>query len=106
VLENGPDTVSDTGGLDTATSTINRSLLTAGLTTVENLTLVNVAAALTGTGNNLANVITGNNFNNTLTGGVGNDNLRGNSGNDTLIGGAGVDTETGGAGNDFFVLNA
>src|SRR5262249_25154172 len=75
-------------------------------TTVENLVLVNVAAALTGTGNNLNNVITGNNFNNTLTGGIGNDALRGGGGSDVLVGGVGVDTPTGGAGHDFFPLNA
>ena len=69
MLENGADAVSDAGGIDTATSTISRSLAAGGLTAVENLTLVNVATALNGTGNNLNNVITGNNFNNTLSGG-------------------------------------
>ena len=66
VLENGADAVSDAGGIDTATSTVSRSLAVGGLTAVENLTLVNVATALNGVGNNLNNVITGNNFNNTL----------------------------------------
>ena len=75
MLENGADAVSDAGGIDTATSTISRSLAVGGLTAVENLTLVNVATALNGTGNNLNNVITGNNFNNTLSGGDGNDTL-------------------------------
>ena len=91
VLENGADAVSDAGGIDTATSTISRSLAVGGLTAVENLTLVNVATALNGTGNNLNNVITGNNFNNTLSGGNGNDTLRGGLGADTLIGGLGND---------------
>ena len=91
VLENGADTVSDAGGIDTATSTISRSLAVGGLTAVENLTLVNVATALNGIGNNLNNVITGNNFNNTLSGGNGNDTLRGGLGADTLIGGLGND---------------
>ena len=91
MLENGADAVSDAGGIDTATSTISRSLAVGGLTAVENLTLVNVATALNGTGNNLNNVITGNNFNNTLDGGVGNDTLRGGLGADTLIGGLGND---------------
>ena len=105
MLENGADAVSDAGGIDTATSTISRSLAVGGLTAVENLTLVNVATALNGTGNNLNNVITGNNFNNTLSGGNGNDTLNGGSGNDILYGGAGNDTLTGGAGNDNFVFN-
>jgi serralysin len=122
VLENGVDGIIDTGGVDTATSTVSRSI--APYATLDNLTLVNVAAALSGTGNNLANTITGNNFNNTLNGGngndrlngglgndsliggVGNDVLNGSTGNDTLTGGAGVDTLTGGANNDFFVFNA
>jgi Ca2+-binding RTX toxin-like protein len=122
VLENGADGIVDTGGVDTATSTVSRSI--AAYATLDNLTLVNVAAALAGTGNNLANIITGNNFNNTLNGGngndrlngglgsdnliggVGNDVLNGGNGNDTLTGGVGVDTLTGGANNDFFVFNA
>ena len=104
MLENGADTIIDSGGIDTVTSTISRSI--AGYATIENLTLLNVAAALTGTGNDLANIITGNDFNNTLTGGLGTDTLQRRAGNDTLIGGAGIDTLTGGAGNDFFVFNA
>ena len=104
VLENGADAVADSGGVDTITSTISRSI--AGYTTVERLTLVNVATALAGTGNNLANIIVGNNFANTLTGGLGADILSGGNGNDKLVGGAGIDTLTGGLNNDIFVFNA
>jgi Ca2+-binding RTX toxin-like protein len=104
VLENGADTVSDAGGIDTATSTVSRSI--AGYTTVERLTLVNVATALNGFGNNLANTIVGNNFANTLSGGLGADILSGGNGNDRLIGGAGIDTLSGGLNNDIFVFNA
>ena len=104
VLENGADTVVDSGGVDTITSTVSRSL--AGYTTVERLTLVNVATALAGTGNNLANTIVGNNFANTLSGGLGADILSGGIGNDKLVGGAGIDTLTGGLNNDIFVFNA
>jgi Ca2+-binding RTX toxin-like protein len=104
VLENGFDAIVDSGGVDTVTSTVSRSI--AGYAAVENLTLVNLAAALNGIGNNLGNVITGNNFNNTLVGGYGNDALGGGIGNDVLVGGVGVDTLTGGPGNDFFVFNA
>jgi Ca2+-binding RTX toxin-like protein len=122
VLENGADAIVDTGGVDTVTSTISCSI--AGYTTVERLTLVNVATALAGTGNNLANVIIGNNLanalsgglgndslagglgNDTLNGGVGNDNLNGGLGNDRLFGGTGIDTLNGGLNNDTFVFNA
>ena len=105
VLENGADGVSDLGGIDSATSTISRSLAVGGLTAVENLTLANFATALNGVGNNLNNAITGNNFNNTLAGGNGNDTLKGGLGADTLIGAAGNDMLVGGAGNDFLVFN-
>lgn len=104
-LENAADKVSDTGGTaDLVTSTITRSLLAAGLTTIENLTLL--SGNINGTGNNLANVITGSVGANVLAGGIGNDTLRGMNGNDTLAGGAGIDTLAGGGGNDFFLFNA
>lgn len=61
----------------------------------ENLTLTGTAA-LSGTGNALANVLTGNAAGNALDGGAG---------NDTLDGGGGVDTLTGGAGNDRFITD-
>ena len=102
-LENGADAVSDSGGIDTITSTVNRNL--GGYAAIENLTLVNVTTATTGTGNSLNNVITGNNFANTLSGAAGNDTLVGGAGNDVLYGGAGKDTLTGGAGYDYFVFN-
>jgi Ca2+-binding RTX toxin-like protein len=60
---------------------------------VENLTLTG-AAAISGSGNTLNNVITGNS---------GNNSLNGAGGNDTLIGGAGADLLTGGVGVDVFV---
>lgn len=60
---------------------------------VENLQLV--GAAVSGTGNKLANVITGSSLDNILDGG---------SGNDTLKGGAGADQLTGGTGSDRFVF--
>jgi len=58
---------------------------------VENLTLTG-AAALSGTGNSLGNVLTGNSGTNVLNGGAGNDVLNGGAGADTLLGGAGSDT--------------
>lgn len=60
---------------------------------VENLTLTG-AAAISGTGNTLNNVLTGNAAANTLTGGAGNDALNGGAGADTLLGGAGDDFYT------------
>jgi serralysin len=120
VLGNGSDIVQDTGGADTITTTITRSL--ASFAAIENLTLV--SGNIGGTGNGLANVITGSSGNNALDGGVGDDRLVGGLGNDaliggigldrligglggdTLIGGIGLDTLTGDANNDFFVFNA
>ncbi len=78
----------DSGGNDTVTSTISRSLNGHGF--VENLTLLG-SSAINGTGNVLANVITGNGAANTLSGLGGNDKLLGGRGNDTLTGGAGAD---------------
>ena len=62
---------------------------------VENLTLTG-SSGLSGTGNELNNVLTGNTGANTLTG---------NGGNDTLNGGAGADSMTGGAGDDGYVVD-
>jgi Ca2+-binding RTX toxin-like protein len=79
----------------------------------ENLTLTG-AAAVTGTGNDKANVILGNSGANVLSGlgendspagAAGNDSLDGGAANDTLDGGAGADNLTGGAGNDTYVLD-
>jgi Ca2+-binding RTX toxin-like protein len=66
---------------------------------VENLTYTG-AAAFTGTGNALDNLIIGGNGNDVLNGVVGNDTLNGGNGNDNLNGGAGLDVLVGGAGND------
>ncbi|MCW7541635.1 calcium-binding protein [Aquabacterium sp. A7-Y] len=84
------------GGVDRVISTISDTLDA----NVENLTLSNVASALNGTGNTLANQISGNGFNNVLFGLDGNDSLSGSSGNDTLVGGNGADALSGGSGND------
>jgi hypothetical protein len=68
---------------------------------VENLTLAG-AAAISGTGNALANVISGNAAANTIDGGAGNDTISGGDGNDALTGGSGADRLTGGLGADSF----
>jgi serralysin len=79
------ESIADSSGTDTITSTISRSL--AGYPAVENLMLLG-SGAINGTGNALANVITGNGAANRLDGGIG------------------IDTLTGGAGPDSFVFNA
>ena len=94
MLANGADSVTDTAGIDTITSTITRSLASFGA--IEKLTLLGTAA-INGTGNGLANTITGNAAANKLDGGAGNDILDGGLGNDRLIGGGG---------NDTFVINS
>src|SRR4030065_278050 len=83
---------SSTGGTDTVLSSVTWTLGS----NLENLTLTG-SSALSGTGNDLDNILTGNSGNNTLTG---------NAGNDTLDGGSGSDTMRGGVGNDTYVVNA
>ncbi len=63
---------------------------------VEQLELVNGAGHISGTGNELDNLITGNAENNFITGLGGNDTLNGGDGDDTLNGGSGNDTIDGG----------
>lgn len=66
---------------------------------IENLTLMG-SAALSGTGNGLANTMTGNGAANILSGEAGNDYLFGLGGDDFLLGGLGIDNLDGGAGID------
>src|SRR4029077_14931524 len=90
-------------GIDTVKSSASFDL---GLNSnIENLTLVAGAGDITGTGNELNNVITGNEGNNVLSGGDGNDTLSGGLGNDTLDGGAGADKMSGGLGDDTYVVD-
>jgi Ca2+-binding RTX toxin-like protein len=111
-LVNGSPTVIDAAGIDTITSTKDRSLMS--FAAIENLTLVG-SAAIDGTGNGRGNTITGNGAVNVLRGGLGNDSLNGGAGNDVLDGaagndlldgGVGNDRLNGGAGNDTFVINS
>ncbi|HEX5360789.1 MAG TPA: hypothetical protein VFW49_06855, partial [Fluviicoccus sp.] len=62
---------------------------------VENLTLTGTGA-LSGTGNDLGNMLTGNTGSNILTG---------LAGNDTLIGGGGMNTLAGGSGDDHYYVD-
>ncbi|WP_270938055.1 beta strand repeat-containing protein [Falsiroseomonas oryzae] len=81
-------------GFDTVRTALNWTL---GIN-LEGLVLL--PGALTGTGNNLDNLIEGNALSNTLTGNAGNDTLRGGAGDDTARGGNGNDRLEGGPGND------
>jgi len=102
VVDNVGDVVIEAAaaGTDTIQSSISLSLSVAGRFDVENLTLTG-AAAISGFGNALGNVIIGNGANNTLSGADGNDSLFGLGGNDSLFGGIGNDLLSGGIGNDF-----
>ncbi len=96
VVDNIGDIVDEGGGLGGDTDTVNSSIAfslangTAVLGAVENLTLTG-AAAISGTGNELANKIAGNTGANALLGGGGADTIDGGGGNDTVTGGAGDD---------------
>jgi Ca2+-binding RTX toxin-like protein len=89
IVDNAMDIVqeiSSAGGIDLVKSSVSYALGTH----IENLMLTGVAA-VSGTGNELANVIEGNAAANVLNGGAGNDILIGGGGNDTLVGGSGSD---------------
>ena len=75
-------------GIDTVLSSATLTL--AAGSNIENLTLTGTST-LSGTGNELDNVLIGTSGNNTLTGNAGNDTLDGLAGTDTMVGGAGDD---------------
>jgi Ca2+-binding RTX toxin-like protein len=83
-------------GNDTVKTGLASYVLGANL---ENL-LYTGAAAFTGAGNALDNIITGGDKGNKLDGGAGNDSLSAGSGADSILGGLGNDTIAGGAGKD------
>ncbi|MFD1882096.1 hypothetical protein [Paracoccus pacificus] len=87
-ITEGLDTISETANAGTDRVQSSGSFtLSANL---ENLTLT--GSAVSGTGNDLDNVIIGNAANNGLLGGAGNDTLNGGLGNDTIDGSTGADT--------------
>ncbi|MGV8712956.1 MAG: calcium-binding protein, partial [Nitrosomonas sp.] len=115
IVDNASDQIIESenfavNGIDLAQSGVSYSLPE----NVENLTLTGTAA-ISGAGNEAANILTGNSGANSLTGNDGNDILWGLSGNDilkgendndVLIGGAGNDELTGGNGADIFWFNS
>jgi len=95
------ETESGSDGVDLIQSSVTYTLPT----NVENLTLTGTAA-ISGTGNELANIILGNGGANTLVGGDGADTLVGGDGADSLNGGSGTDSMVGGPGDDIYVVDA
>ncbi len=102
--------VDDEGDAVTEAAGQGTDLVKAGISytlgsAVENLTLTG-SGNLSGTGNDLDNLITGNDGNNSLDGGLGSDTLLGGAGNDTLNGGTGTDAMAGEDGDDVYIVDA
>eukprot|EP01034_Spumella_vulgaris_P005666 gene5666-biopygen4987 len=113
VVDDAGDSVTELAneGTDTVLASVSYTLSSH----VERLTLTGSLAGLSGTGNELNNLLIANAAGSTLVGWAGNDTLRGGDGNDTLIGGegndrlegnAGTDQMAGGAGNDVYVVDS
>ena len=97
-VDQADDVVSEEGGdgVDTVKSKISYTLGDD----LENLWLQKGSDALTGTGNDLRNMIVGNALDNVIDGRDGNDNLIAGAGDDTVFGGEGHDKLHGGDGVD------
>lgn len=89
---------------DTVAVNFSFNLVTANLSTIENLTLTGLTA-INGSGNAAANNLIGNNAANLLFGAENDDYLDGGLGNDTLDGGVGADAMLGGLGNDTYIVD-
>ncbi len=101
-LDNASDVVVEYSGegSDRVYSSVSHTLSVS----VEHLTLTGTNA-LTGRGNDLANLISGNSGANQLFGLAGEDRLYGRDGADRIEGGAGLDRLYGGLGSDLFVFD-
>jgi VCBS repeat-containing protein len=102
VVDNAGDTVIELEG--EGNDTIDARVSYTLAANVENLRLMGTAG-ISGTGNELDNVITGNAADNLLQGMAGSDTLIGGAGNDTLDGGLGADIMMGGTGNDTYIVD-
>jgi VCBS repeat-containing protein len=102
VVDNAGDTVIELEG--EGNDTIDARVSYTLGDNVENMRLMG-ASSLSGTGNELDNLITGNAADNLLQGMDGSDTLIGNAGNDTLDGGLGADIMTGGTGSDTYIVD-
>lgn len=103
IVDDSGDTVVE--ALNQGTDLVRTTLAAYSLTAnVENLTYTG-AAAFTGRGNGLNNVITGGGNDDRLIGKAGDDTLNGGIGNDFLSGDVGTDTLNGGDGNDQLVIS-
>ncbi|TND06010.1 MAG: Hemolysin-type calcium-binding repeat 2 copies family protein [Rhodocyclaceae bacterium] len=89
VVDNAGDTVAET--IDEGVDLVQAGVVYTLPANVENLTLTGTAA-ISGTGNELDNLITGNAAANALYGQAGNDVINGGAGADTMAGGQGDDT--------------
>ena len=101
IVDNAGDQVVEAAGegTDEVRSAVDYTLAA----NVENLILT--GSAVSGTGNELDNVIVGNDLDNRLEGLAGNDTLIGGAGDDLLDGGIGSDTLSGGAGDDVYIVD-
>ena len=95
-VDDAGDVVVEAAGAASGTDRVDSSIAYVLGANVENLNLTGVAA-ISGSGNDLANVINGNGGANELFGGANNDTISGNDGNDLIDGGNGNDTLNGGA---------
>ncbi|MDZ4393497.1 M10 family metallopeptidase C-terminal domain-containing protein [Cypionkella sp.] len=102
VIDDAGDTITELvgeGSADSILTDVDVQMATLAAN-VENLTMRNVATAVTVSGNALANIMNGNIFANSITGWGAADSLFGGAGNDSLYGGNQNDLLNGGADND------